>query len=239
MKYLITFLLIYTIVHPVTANSNPRLEQRNIAIYQQEPIAAKDCAAAIKKVLKLKYSNVFIITHDQCTKDTLDELDCIVFPGGEKDVDNFDVLVKDKSRLIRSYVGKGGRYLGICMGAYIAGRMYFNILGQTSAEQYVVDPTSEISTAKETIAQICIAGKIYDTYFYDGPVFEKYLRKNHILATYKNKKAACVIKPFRQGKVMCIGPHLESEKNWYADKAHWHQGAQYKLLLDMVAKLLE
>jgi glutamine amidotransferase-like uncharacterized protein len=239
MKYLVAFLLIKIIVNSVIAAPISRLERRNIAVYQQEPIAAKDCAEAIQKVLKARYSNVFIITHDECTKDTLSTLDCIVFPGGEKDVDNFDVLVKDKARLIRNYVGGGGRYLGICMGAYIAGNMYFNILGKTSAEQYIADPTSEITAEKETIAEISIAGKVYHTYFYDGPVFEGYLRKSHILATYKNKKAAGIIKPFKRGKVLCLGPHLESERNWYEDKTYWHKGTQYKPLLAMVAKLFE
>lgn len=221
------------------ANSDIALEPRNIAVYMQEPIAAKDCATAIKKVLKTRYSNVFIISHDTCTKETLAKLDCLVFPGGEKDVDNFDTLIKDKARLVRSYVKKGGRYLGICMGAYIAGPMYFNILGSTSAEQYVADPTSEISTEKETIADVTIAGKIYSTYFYDGPVFEKYLRTNNVLARYKNGKAACIIKKYKQGKVLCVGPHLEAQKSWYSDKSYWHSGVQHKLLLDMVDKLFK
>lgn len=239
MIYLIAFLLIQITVSATTANANSVIEQRNIAVYEQEPIAARDCALAIKKLLKTKYSNVFIISHDECTKEKLANLDCIVFPGGEKDVDNFDVLIKDKAKLIRSYVADGGRYLGICMGAYIAGRMYFNILGGTSAEQYIADPTAEISTEKETIAEVSISGKIYNTYFYDGPVFEKYLRQPNILATYKNGKAACVIKAYKRGKVLCVGPHLESEKNWYADTTYWHHGEQHKLLLSMVGRLLE
>lgn len=239
MNRLIAFLLIKIIVYTAAANSSLGLERRNIAVYEQEPIASRDCAAAIKKVLKLKYSNVFIITHDECTKEALDNLDCIVFPGGEKDVDNFDVLVKDKAKLIRNYVGKGGRYLGICMGAYIAGKMYFNILGNTSAEQYIADPTAEIHTEAETIAELNMAGHTYKTYFYDGPVFEKYLRQSNIIATYKNGKAACIIKPYKRGKVLCVGPHLESQRSWYSEQLYWHQGSQHKLLLDIVSRLFE
>ena len=239
MRYLIAFLLISNILTAGMTNFNTRLETRNIAVYQQEPIASKDCAEAVQKVLKTKYSNVFIISHDDCTSETFATLDCIVFPGGEKDVDNFDTLIKDKSRLVRNFVGAGGKYLGICMGAYIAGPMYFNILGATSAEQYVKEADSEITTEKETIADIYIANKPYSVYFYDGPVFKKYLRNKNILARYKNKQAACIIKQYKQGKVLCVGPHLESEKNWYTDKKYWHAGLHHKLLLDMVDKLFK
>ncbi len=218
------------------------LEHRNIAVYRQDPIASTDCAQAIRNVLATKYSNVFIINHRACTAATLREVDCVVFPGGEEDVDNFDHMIKDKSKIIRDYVAQGGRYLGICMGAYITSKLYFNILGSTTAEQYIKHPGTEIHTMKETTSLCNIAGKPHVVYFYDGPVFEGDLDASNILATYHNGAAAAIIKPYDQGKVLCIGPHLESQQDWYNTprlKSHWHHGEHHKLLLKMVEKLLK
>lgn len=160
------------------------LENRRIAVYQQDPIASTDCAQAIRDVLATKYSNVFIINHRTCTPSMLQNVDCVVFPGGEDDVDNFDHMLRDKSKVIREYVSGGGKYLGICMGAYITSKLYFNILGNTSAEQYIRQNKAEIRTMRETVAKCNIDNSTHTVYFYDGPVFEGDIRDDEILATY-------------------------------------------------------
>lgn len=217
------------------------LEHRNIAVYRQDPIASTDCAQAIRDVLATRYSNVFIINHRTCTAATLRKVDCVVFPGGEEDVDNFDHLIRDRSKIIRDYVAGGGRYLGICMGAYITSKLYFNILGSTSAEQYIRQSGADVHTMKETTTKCNIDGEQHTVYFYDGPVFENDIKTSNILATYSNGAAAAIIKPYHQGRVLCVGPHLESQQDWYDTnklKPHWHHGKHHVLLLKMVEKLL-
>jgi glutamine amidotransferase-like uncharacterized protein len=126
------------------------LEHRNIAVYRQDPIASTDCAQAIRNVLATKYSNVFIINHRSCTVATLRGVDCVVFPGGEEDVDNFDHMIRDRTHVIREYVAGGGKYIGICMGAYITSKLYFDILGDTTAEQYIKQSTADVHYKRET-----------------------------------------------------------------------------------------
>lgn len=217
------------------------LEHRNIAVYRQDPIASTDCAQAIRNVLATRYSNVYIINHRACTAATLRDVDCVVFPGGEGDVDNFDHMLRDKSKIIRTYVSQGGRYMGICMGAYITSKLYLNILGDTSAEQYIKHPQADVHTMRETITTCRVEGKEHVVYFYDGPVFEGDFDEHNVLATYHNGSAAAIIKPYHQGRVLCVGPHLESQRDWYASshlKPHWHHGVHHDVLLKMVEKLL-
>ena len=218
------------------------LEHRDIAVYRQDPIASTDCATAVRDVLATKYSNVFFINHRACTAATLRGVDCVVFPGGEEDVDNFDHMIRDRSKVIREYVAGGGKYLGICMGAYITSKLYFNILGETSAEQYIKSPGADVHTMRETTTTCNIEGNKHVVYFYDGPVFKRDLKTCNILATYHNGMAAAIIKSYHLGRVLCVGPHLESQQDWYDTpklRPHWHHGAHHVMLLKMVAKLLK
>ena len=217
------------------------LEHRDIAVYRQDPIASTDCAQAIKDVLATKYDHVFFINHRTCTASTLRGVDCVVFPGGDGDVDNFDHKLRDRSRVIQKYVAQGGKYLGICMGAYITSKLYFNILGDTSAEQYIKHPLADVHFAGETTTTLHVDGDEHRVFFYDGPVFEGDMDSINILATYHNGLAAAIIKSYHRGQVLCVGPHLESTKDWYGTKAlkpHWHGGTQHQVLLKMVEKLM-
>jgi glutamine amidotransferase-like uncharacterized protein len=216
------------------------LEHRDIAVYRQDPIASTDCAQAVRDVLATKYSNVFIINHRACTAATLRDVDCVVFPGGEGDVDNFDHMLRDRGKIIRDYVAQGGRYLGICMGGYITSKLYFNILGDTSAEQYIKHPRSNVHIMSETTTTCRVGGIDHMVYFYDGPVFERDFDAHNILATYQDGSAAAIIKPYHQGRVLCIGPHFESQRNWYDVKRlrpYWHGGVHHQVLLQMVDKI--
>ena len=215
---------------------------KRIAIYQQEPIFAADCALAIKSILQKEYKNVTIITHKTCNKSLLKNIDCVVFPGGIGDVDNFDVLLKNKKRLIHDYVQQGGRYMGICMGAYVTTELYFDILNKTSAEQYIKHPGADVHTTSKTITTVIFESNHLTAYFYDGPVFEDDIEHHQVLATYHDGSAAAIIKPFGLGRVLCVGPHLESQQDWYDTpklRPHWHAGAHHVMLLKMVAKLLK
>jgi glutamine amidotransferase-like uncharacterized protein len=215
---------------------------KRIAIYQHDPLFDADCAQAIKCVLQQDYKTVIVVTQKTCNKDLLKNIDCIVFPGGMGDVDNFDVLMKSKKRLIRNYVSQGGKYLGICMGAYVASKLYFNILGETTAEQYIKHAGAEVHTKRDTISKFTFQNNTYMTYFYDGPVFEDDLELHQILATYHDGSAAAIMKPYGAGRALCVGPHLESQQDWYDTpelRPHWHGGRHHALLLKMVKKLLE
>ena len=104
-----------------------------VVIYRRHPFASHDCAHAIKYVINKRYETSFV-SSNTIASGVLAQATCVVFPGGEGDVDAFDDLLKHHAPMIRDYVAAGGRYLGICMGAYIASKLYFDLLGDVFAE---------------------------------------------------------------------------------------------------------
>ena len=64
-----------------------------------------------------------------CIEDNFfDDVDLIVVPGGFGDSDSYDNLFKHNRKAVKDFVKRGGKYLGICMGAYWAGHHYLNII---------------------------------------------------------------------------------------------------------------
>jgi glutamine amidotransferase-like uncharacterized protein len=173
--------------------------------------------------------NVRLITIDEFYPEELAKADIIAFPGGMGDADDFDNIFSDyEIATLKNYLANGGTYLGICMGAYWAGKHYFDILGDTEPVQYITRPNADIITEYETIAKVKWFGKDYPMYFYDGCAFVGDLGENDVVATYANGDPMAIIKD----NVGVIGCHPESEEWWHDSIGYWHSGKNHKLLLD-------
>ncbi len=210
--------------------------QKTIAVYIQPPIADPECALALKKVLVAQYK-VNILQHDTLTQENLKNVDCIAFPGGLEDVDNFDILLADKKNLIQQFVKQGGGYLGICMGAYLADESYFDLLQGIRVKQYVNRPRADFKNEELcTVLPIKWRQYNYHMYFYDGAAFVGNLNLVKKIATYSNRDAMAII----QERIGLIGCHPESQLDWYTGplKEFWHKEEHHKLLLDFVNVLL-
>ena len=228
LKYILIFL---TFLSVSLAN-----EQKTIAVYVQPPIADIECASALYSVLMTKHK-VRMIHHITLTEENLADVDCIAFPGGLDDADNFDKLLSDRKEIVQQFVNRGGRYLGICMGAYLADKDYFNILKNIRVEQYIKRPGADFIREESTVLPVKWYKTNYCMYFYDGAVFVGNLDKARIVATYLNRDAMAII----QDRVGLIGCHPESQLDWYDTdklKRFWHKREHHKLLLDIVNILL-
>jgi len=170
--------------------------------------------------------------------EVLNDVDGIVFPGGIGDSDSyFDFFTRSKANKIASFLSRGGRYIGICMGAYWAGSRYFDLLDNVDAVQYIKRPTAEIRRSYGTAADIEWLGQKEKMFFYDGCVFTGTGRYDTI-AKYANDEPMAII----QGNLGLIGCHPESEEFWYEAPykyldGYWHDGQHHKLLLEFVNKL--
>ena len=98
-----------------------------IALFVHQPKCSIQSGNGIIKSLESEY-NFKIFTRHELDDNFFDDVDMVAFPGGIGDADSFDYLFKQNRNVIREFVGKGGAYLGICMGAYWAGSNYFNIV---------------------------------------------------------------------------------------------------------------
>ena len=207
-----------------------------IALFLHQPRCSVQSANGIIKSLESNY-NFKIFTRHEVENDFFDNVDVVAFPGGLGDSDSFDYLFKNNRDSISNFVNNGGRYLGICMGAYWAGNHYFNFLDNVQVEQYIKRPNTDTKRPHAKNLKIEWLGADENMFFYDGCSFGP--GQYEIIAKYKNDDPMAII----QGKLGLIGCHPESQPHWYKSyswmKGHYHNGKHHELLLDFVDKLMD
>ena len=210
-----------------------------IAIFLHHPECSEDCVNGMTAALGAHYT---IKTFDvaECRTETFAGIDIVAFPGGIGDAGSYDRFFRRKAQTaVADYVASGGRYLGICMGAYWAGGHYFDLLDGVDAVQYIKQPTSDIKRSYGTVAPVLWDNKPENIFFYDGCALVGDSSKFETVATYANGDAAAII----QNRVGIIGCHPESLEYWYETpyqyiNSYWHHGAHHKLLLGFVDQLM-
>lgn len=209
-----------------------------IALYVRHPMCSVQCCNGMLSALYPHYS-FKLFNEEQINKEFFDDIDMIAFPGGIGDADTYFGFFKRKTaNHVADYIERGGRYLGICMGAYWAGPNYFDILDGIEIEQYIKQPTADIRRSFGTTADIDWQGTKQQMFFYDGCSILGDSTKFTTIGSYANGDPAAVI----QGRIGLIGPHPESEKFWYNKpflESKWHETRHHKLLLEFVDQLME
>jgi glutamine amidotransferase-like uncharacterized protein len=167
------------------------------------------------------------------------DVDMVAVPGGFGDSDSYDNLLKHNAKSIRKFVHNGGRYLGICMGAYWAGHHYFNLLDGVDAVQYIKQPNTDTKRPHAKAVNIIWEGNPDKMFFYDGCALVGDHRKFKTIATYANGDSMAIM----QNRVGLIGCHPESQDFWYDSysylKDKYHQGHHHQLLLEFTNKLMK
>jgi glutamine amidotransferase-like uncharacterized protein len=224
-------------------------KKKTILVYVENPMCSIDCADGVVECLKFEGYNIKLVGPGSIpklnvTRDLLNSSDIFVVPGGSGDADKFHKSkLKALGSIVKNYLHDGGRYLGICMGAYFAGDEYFNILSkETKADRYIEMKNATVKHDKHDIVSVVWKGKPADLYFHDGTVFtgDKYI--GEIVATYKNGEAAALIQTAGLGKIGVIGPHPEAQKWWFYVKSkirnRWLDCSNENLFRDFVKMLL-
>lgn len=210
---------------------------KRIALFHHQPECSIECCNGMIRALSPQYKIKLFTVHDDL-KEVLRDVGMVAFPGGIGDSERyFDFFSRTRANVISSFLNNGGKYLGICMGAYWAGPRYFDILDDLDAIQYIKHPTAEIRRSYATVADIEWLGQKEKMFFYDGCSFTGTGRYDTI-AKYANDESMAII----QGNVGIIGCHPESEEFWFEDpyqyiNKHWHKGKHHQLLLDFVNRL--
>jgi len=209
---------------------------RKIALFSHHPQCSRDSTNGIIAALSGAY-DVETFRVDDDFEAVLGESDIIAFPGGIGDSQSFDHLLGDKVEMIQDFVAHGGKYLGICMGAYWAGSHYFNLLDGVDAVQYIRRPQACTARPYGTVVEVDWCGDKEAMYFYDGCALVGNKRKFETVATYANGDAMAIV----QGNVGIIGCHPESQAYWYDTWQYmpqfYHGGRHHALLREFVDKL--
>ena len=137
---------------------------KTIALFLHQPRCSVQSGNGIIQSLT-PYYKFKIFTRHQLEDNFFDDVDCVAFPGGMGDADTYDWMLKENAPRIRTFVNRGGRYLGICMGAYWADRNYFNILNNVRAVQYIKQPHTDTRRPHAKACAITWNGQADRMYF--------------------------------------------------------------------------
>jgi glutamine amidotransferase-like uncharacterized protein len=210
---------------------------KTIALFVYDPKCSVQSCNGIMNALNGHY-NFKIFSKNEVEYDFFDNVDMVAVPGGIGHSESFHTLFKHNAERVKQFVSKGGKYLGICMGAYWAGSHYFDMLDNVDAVQYIRQPGTDTRRPHAKDLKINWNGTDTTMFFYDGCALVGDGEYDKI-ATYSNGDSMAII----QKNLGLIGCHPESEQFWYDSyswlKGKYHNGKHHILLLEFVNELIK
>lgn len=206
----------------------------HVAVYRG-PAGCEGCSEAAQRAIEgsdARY-RVDLVGPDEAidiSAETLARYDLYVQPGGGQDMDaSFHSFGDERVNAIRDFVAEGGGYLGLCMGAYLAGGSHLGLVPH-EMDSEVGRPGFPIQTIEDAAIDLTWAGRANTMFFQDGAYL---LRSDddpefRTIATYENGDIAAARYGFGRGIVVLSGPHPEADAGWF-EGAHlplerMHQG---------------
>jgi len=123
--------------------------------------------------------------------------------------------------VLRDYVAGGGRYLGFCLGGYLAGATPGFDLLPGDTDRFAGSPGAGVYGTGDTTVWVDWRGQRRELFFQDGPRFDLRVPDAAddltVLAHYPNGAIAAAVAAFGAGRVGVVGPHPEATPDWYAD----------------------
>jgi len=210
-----------------------------IALFVCDPKCSVQSTNGVMNALSSHY-NFKLFSKNEVEEGFFDDVDMVVFPGGIGDSDSYDTILKNNKDVVVDFVTRGGKYLGICMGAYWAGKDYFNILDKVDAVQYIRRPNTCTRRPHAKNMPVMWRNQPCNMFFYDGCALVGDENSPYeTIATYSNGDNMAII----QNRIGLIGCHPESEQFWYDGyswlKGKYHNGTQHELLLNFVNELMQ
>lgn len=184
-----------------------------------------DCAACTQAVVNvLKRDPVYHWQVQVTSKkfaQALHHADLLVIPGGNEVIgDTWARLTPADRKAVDQFVRRGGRYLGICLGAYLAGD--FTEDGARAGWRWLAGIAEyhgpRRGSFEDGLVKVNWAGVgARWVYFSEGPTFGRKASAAgvQVLARYPNGEIAALIQRVGRGAVGLIGPHPEADSDWY------------------------
>jgi len=208
-----------------------------IALFLADPKCSVQSGNGIMNALG-QYYNFKVFGKNAVEDVFFNNVDMIAVPGGIGDASSFENLFQHNGERVRQFVKDGGRYLGICMGAYWAGPHYLNILKDIDAVQYMTQPKTDTRRPHAKNISVEWLGQPMNMFWYDGCALVG-AGYHDTIAKYANGDAMAII----QNRIGLIGAHPESEQFWYDSyswmKGKYHGGTHHQLLLEFTDSLLK
>lgn len=133
------------------------------------------------------------------------------------------------AKLIRDFIANGGRYLGICLGAYLAGRdPGWGLLPPgVDTDSEIEANGTQVTHDKDTVIQVdwtWASGPKAGTttnhwlYFQEGSRVEGLVESKDafVMGRYsKSGGVAASVSRYGKGWIGLMGPHPEANQDWY------------------------
>jgi glutamine amidotransferase-like uncharacterized protein len=200
--------------------AHPDDQDRPLALLYRGPAACRGCAEAVAALLESSSTRYRI---DYCgpderlelTASTLAGASLYVQPGGGDDLDAAWRAMHPFAPTLRRWIHGGGRYVGFCMGGFLAGSdPGFGILPGDSGE-YITTPGATVQNDDDALVTVRWGDTDRSIYFQGGPYFTAPTPGATVLGTYTNGRVAALVAPYGSGRVGVTGPHPEAPVAWY------------------------
>ncbi|MCX5812332.1 MAG: BPL-N domain-containing protein [Proteobacteria bacterium] len=191
------------------------------ALVYNGPVSAEDCPEAVAAIAKNAGLKVRFVSIPGDIPRLLDNAAVFIIGGTEDDMGPMVKAFTPKVvTSIKEYLRKGGRYLGICGGGFMAstgwkeGSEYMKGFGIIPAEAKVFQDSFEAK-----ILPVKWLGKMRPMFFKAGPDFRltKTQETVHVVATYGDGSVAALMSTYGKGRVAVCGPHPEARESWKDD----------------------
>ncbi|WP_166827736.1 BPL-N domain-containing protein [Brevibacterium limosum] len=215
-----------------------------VAVYRGEA-ACDGCPETIAQRLRasLAHAEVVCIGRDErlpLQADSLADVDLYVQPEGGDDIGAAaEALPPRFVGGLERYVASGGRYLGLCMGAYLAGPVAFGLV-ETDLDGEVGRPGFAVTDSRSTVVDVAWDGQHRQTFFQEGAVLPPPDDRADVFARYGNGDIAASRYDHGDGMAGLIGPHPEADKTWLDEAAITDpDGDDWKYAVPFVQTLLD
>jgi glutamine amidotransferase-like uncharacterized protein len=205
----ILFLILIMIIF---SRDSPGFKSKIALFAGSGAVLAKDVGVALEE-LDIQYEK---INENIIKEGRLQDFEILIIPGGYTET-IIEALGGESFEKIREFVRRGGKYIGICAGAYLAPKIVKLRFGRNEPGLDIINVENkreagiglkeiEILNENHPLAK-GYRGKI-KIWYQNGP-FMKAGTKVEVIAKYNEDFAAIVASNYGKGKVILFSPHPE------------------------------
>jgi hypothetical protein len=191
------------------ALGSPRSVERSrryVLIYSG-PVVCRGCAKSIGDVVRAAGLRVRYVGRPEKVPRLLKRADAFVVPPTDFGTESMRRAFEPRVLpALRRYLRAGGRYWGVCGGAFLAARL--GIIPMSVA--------TYSSNSSPHLERVRWYGHWRRMYYLNGPYFIRNSRhaRIRVIARYSNGSIAALLYRPRKGKVIVTGPHPEARRSW-------------------------
>lgn len=219
--------------------ASPAPAREPYALIYNGPTADQASTEAISSVVQQLGLPVRYIANLDALPTQLGDARVFIIGGTDDDVEPLLQRFTPALRTtLKTYLRQGGRYLGICGGAYLAS------LGWPEEDRFVeglaLVPAQSDGYDQDFEAKIYPVtwlGETRQMYYQAGPSFALAESPESVarLANFEDRQLAALMSTFGAGKVAVSGPHPEAPGSWRAEAL---RGDQMDRNIDLALQLL-